>query len=95
MSFIPAWKDKDGNRLLVLAKNHVFEMLGAAHEMQITDCLFYIPFGWTTDGVVEIDLKDGKGSIPHVLCDGPMQSKVAVIGGPIFERITFAELGHG
>ena len=85
--FISAWKDNDGNRFLCLAENHVHDTQAAAHQQQVADFIFYIPFGWATAGVVEIDLEDGKGQIPHVLCNGPMRSSLAVIEGPLFDEV--------
>ena len=86
MKFIPAWKDKDGNRLMFLAPNHVFDTREEAVEMQIADFLFYIPLGLKVAGIVEMGLVNGKGHVPHVLCDGPFQSQIAVIEGPLFDE---------
>ena len=86
MAFIPAWKDKDGNRFIVLAENHVFDNEQDARDFQISGFLNYVPFGWSPSGVVEVALENGKGQIPHVLCDGPYRSQCAVIAGPLFEE---------
>lgn len=84
--YIPAWKDKDGNRLVFLAENHAFDSYERAQEFQIADFIFYIPYGVTPNGIIEMDLADGKGEIPHVMCAGPMGSAVAVIAGPTFQE---------
>ncbi len=86
MKYIPSWKDKTGNRMLILAPNHVFDTWDAAFEFQAADFLFYIPMGLTPAGIVEMDLDDGKGQILHVLCDGPMQFQYAVIEGPLLDE---------
>ncbi len=86
MKYIPAWKDKKGNRMIFLAPNHVYETWSEAFEYQAGDFIFYIPMGLSPAGIVEMELEDGKGQIPHVLCDGPMNSQVALIEGPLFEE---------
>lgn len=91
MSFIPAWKDKEGNRFLVLARNHVFETRDEAFDYQTANFMFYVPLGWIVAGIEEIDLEDGKGQVPHVLCDGPMRSALAVLSGPVFDAAGEAE----
>jgi hypothetical protein len=89
--FIPAWKDKNGNRLLILAENHVFDDWDSAFHYQAGDFIFYIPYGLTPAGIVEMDLEDGKGDIPHVLCDMPHGALAAVISGPIFDNANSEE----
>jgi len=86
MKFIPAWKEENGNRLMVLAPNHVFDTRIEASEYQLANFLFYIPFGFKPDGIVEMELENGKGGITHVICDGPFGSQVAVIAGPLLDR---------
>lgn len=88
MNYIPAWKDKKGNRFMFLAENHVFDDWQSAFEFQAGDFIFYIPLGLTPDGIVEMDLNNGKGQIPHVVCDGPFRSTLACIAGPLFDRAT-------
>ncbi len=71
--------------MMILAPNHVFDSRAAAFEYQTGDFIFYIPFGLAPAGIVEMDLDNGKGQIPHVLCDGPFATTVAVIDGPLFD----------
>lgn len=81
--YVPAWKDKDGNRLFRVATNYVFDSWQEAFEYQAGDFIFYVPFGWSPNGIIELDVTDeGRADIEHVVGDHPMLGVVAIIGGP-------------
>lgn len=83
--FVPAWKDKEGNRFVVVAMNHVFDSFEDAQRYQCGEFLCYVPFGWSPAGIEEIPMVDGKASFPHVPATGPYEFPVAVIEGPLFD----------
>lgn len=83
--YLPAWKDKAGNRLVFIAENHVHETDSTALEFQIANFLFYIPLGVTTDGIFEVDLQDGRANFPHVVAQAPYNFQAAIISGPAFD----------
>lgn len=86
MSYVPAWKDSHGNRFIVLAENHVFESVDDLLAWKVRNMLNYIPYGWVSDVWIELDLHGGTGDLAHVEVKGPHGSRLAVIGGPVFEE---------
>lgn len=81
--FYPRWKDSHGNILLIMAKNHVFDSYAKAQEFQITNFLWYIPFGLTTDGILELEEEN---TITYCEATLGMIGKVALIEGPEFNK---------
>lgn len=83
--YTPAWLDEEGNRLIFLSKEHLFEVNGEAWAKQIATYGSFREVGLSMDGVAELKLgDDGNYKIPHVevkmwLWDG------LCIGGPLFE----------
>ncbi len=85
--YFPAFKDDKGNRVVILARNMVFDDRGDAFAWHLSNGILWIPFGLIADGVYAADLdENGQGSFPHVLCNGPMRSDAACISGPLFEE---------
>lgn len=84
--YLPAWKDKDGNRMVFVARNRVYDDYQAAHEYQVGDFIFYVPFGLQPSGIVEVEMKDGRTDLPHVVADIPMLGTAAIIEGPAFDK---------
>ncbi len=85
--YIPAWKDKKGNRLIFVAPNHVFDTEVEAREYQVTNFLFYIPFGVITGGIFEADVDDnGHAQFAHVACDAPFGGMCAIVEGPALDE---------
>jgi hypothetical protein len=96
--FIPAWKDKEGNRLVFMAKDHVFDTWREAFEHSLEVFLLLVPYGLAPDGVYEVDLDENlKGSFEHVKVDTPLGCRAAIIAGPVFDEVTARadiEAGH-
>ena len=85
--YLPAWKTKDGDRLVLIAKNWQCESWVAAHEKRLADFMFLIPFGLTGDGIVEIEVdKHGCAhDFPHVPGDHATLGPLIYISGPQFD----------
>ena len=92
MNYIPCWKDKDGNRFVVLAKNHVFPSWNEAFQFQAADFIFYIPFGLKPDGILELEVDAaGKTNLPHIPAGTGNGLSLALIAGPAFEKVVEAK----
>jgi hypothetical protein len=93
--YAPAWKDKDGNRSVVIAEDWIFTDRSDAHKKLVGDFIFMVPWGLTMDGIHEIDLDENlRGEFPHVPGRyGPVE--VAVIAGPIFDAAQRSESNDG
>ena len=55
--FVPTWKDKAGNRLFFMARNHIFDDANDAAEWQAAHALDYMaPWFLAPAGVKKIDV---------------------------------------
>ena len=88
--YAPKWKDSKGNVILLSGKNNVFEAFQDAHEYQIGDFIFHIPFGLSPDGILEIEMDEqGMSNVPHVRATLGMLGDCAIIVGPEFDMAVF------
>jgi hypothetical protein len=84
--YTPVWKNKDGNRVIFAARNTFFRSYQAAHEWQLSQFLFMIPFGLTPDGILDFEAKSGVAKIIHVTAEfHPFLGEGCVISGPLFD----------
>lgn len=83
--YVPAWKDRQGNRIVFFSEADIQESSGMAYARQMMVYPFFREVGLDMDGVQKVEVKeDGGYSIPHVdVTLGPWAGHC--IGGPIFE----------
>jgi hypothetical protein len=81
LSYLPAMKDKHGNRIIGLMGQ--YDDRNEAMQKQLADFIWWIPFGLSTDGIVEYDREVG---LPNVKME-IMKYECAVISGPEFDRV--------
>ena len=82
--FVPTWRDRAGNSLFFMARNHIFDDATDACEWQVAHALDYmVPWGLAPAGVKPIDIPDD-GNIPmrHVVGSSPMLGKSVIFSGP-------------
>lgn len=91
LQYTPKGKDNKGNVVIFPARNTLFDDPGDALEWQLSQFLWYIPFGLSTAGILEFNAKEGKTDIPHVICRLGMLGDCAVIAGPIFDEANLNE----
>lgn len=83
-SYLPALKDRSGNRYIGVMGQ--FDDEKDARDKMYADSIFYIPFGLVTDGIVEYDREAG---LLNAHCDlniGGIKCEAAVISGPLFDE---------
>lgn len=83
--YTPQWKDKDSNVVIFPAPNTLFEEKSDAHDWQLGQSLFFVPFGLSPAGILEFQAKDGKTEIPHVPARLGKLGECCIVSGPAFD----------
>ncbi|MGE0714795.1 MAG: hypothetical protein AB7P02_05080 [Alphaproteobacteria bacterium] len=79
--YIRTWRDREGNRVFFMARNHVFDSMDALREQEGTlDMLDYLPAGLTP----------GEPLILEVPANGAIPLKHRMVGyGPLRPAVMF------
>jgi len=86
MKFTPVWKDEAGNRLVFPARNTIFDNELDAQRKSVTDMLWMMPFGLSSDGILSFTTNsDGDADLPHVMASCGRLGPCALIAGPKFD----------
>jgi hypothetical protein len=80
--YTPKWKDAKGNVLIFPARNTLFDSHSDAMEWALGQFIWMVPFGLSTDGVLEFEAKDGRADIHHIAADYGMLGSCCIISGP-------------
>ena len=86
MKYTNAYKDREGNRFIILNRNALCATEDNAIKQRVNDFVNYIPLGWLHDGIMEVDTDDSTFEIPHFACNGPYGIPIAVLSGPLFAK---------
>ena len=91
IGYTPKWKADSGDVVIFAASNTLFDSHADASDWRLDQFLFMIPFGLTSDGILEFEHEDGKFQIPHVGISVGMLGPGLVIEGPMLDEAIAAE----
>ncbi len=85
--YAPSFKDKNGNRMIPLASNVLFDTYQEASDFALGQSMFMIPFGLTFAGTTTLTFgEDGSCDLRHFRADHAQLGEFAIFEGPALDE---------